>query len=329
MKRSANDGHRLRVFLCHCAKDKAIVRDLHSRLQNDGFAPWLDEIELLPGQDWRECIPAAVRRSHVVLICLSNEFNKSGYRQREVRLAREVAEEQPEGTIFLIPVRLEDCDVPESLGRWQYVSLSQVDGYERLLESLKTRSYALSRNRQLYRLLFMITARSGGDGRRLLLVTNNNPGWRVGTQPAELSRPDTAYLLPYLEDASFDDRAGGADLSYALGMESSAVELTIEPLVFRSTKYNPVFECDTDYSFRFAQVRLIRPVAALQSSRPELSLRPHQFEWHSLQFLMAHKPTQDLNSDVLDEMARRFGLDLQGTSLSLEKPVPVELDDWP
>jgi hypothetical protein len=326
MNSSTDDNRRLRVFLCHCAKDKALVRDLHSRLQNDGFAPWLDEIDLLPGQDWRECIPAAVRNSHVVLVCLSKEFNKSGYRQKEVRLAREVAEEQPEGTIFLIPVRLEDCVVPESLGRLQYVSLYQDDGYKRLLESLKVRSDALSRNRQLYRLLFMITARSQGDGRRLLLVTNNNLGWRVGTQPAELSRPDTAYLLPYLEDANFDDRAGAADLSYALGLDSSAVELTIGPLVFRNTKYNPVFKCDTDYSFRFAQVRLVQPVAALQSSRPELSLRPHQFEWHSLQFLMAHKPTRDLNSDVLDEVVKRFGHDLEKSSLSLEKPVPVELD---
>jgi len=132
-------------------------------------------------------------------------------------------------------------------------------------------------------------------------------------------------LLPYLEDANFDDHAGAADLSYALGLETAAVELTIDPPVFRSTKYNPVFKGNTDYSFRFGQVRLIQPVAALQVSCPKLSLRPHQFEWHSLQFLIAHTPTRELNSDVLEEVVRRFGHDLRGTSLSLENLVPVEL----
>lgn len=183
-----------------------------------------------------------------------------------------------------------------------------------------------SLNRQLYRLLFIITAQSRLRGRRLLLVTNSNLGWRVEAQRPEEAQPDTAYLLPYLEDANFDDRAAASDFAYAIGSDRAAFEVTIDPSVFRSTKYNPVFRCDTDYSFRFARVRLLRPVAALAVSRPELSLRPHQFEWHSLSFLMAHKPTRELNSDVLEELSRRFGEDLQKTFLSLETPVSVDAD---
>lgn len=326
MNISANDHRDLRVFLCYSSEDRAVVRDLRSCLKNDGFAPWLDETDLLPGQAWREVIPKAVRNSHVVLVCLSRQFNKSGYRQKEVHLALEVAEEQAEGAIFLIPVKLEACEVPDGLKRWHWANLSQEGGYERLLESLKSRRAALSLNRHLHRLLLMITARSQGDGGRLLLVTNNNLGWRVEARSTDPARPDTAYLLPYLEDANFDDHAAAAHLSYALGLDSAAVELTIDALVFRSTKHNPVYKSDTDYSFRFAQVRLIQPVAALQVSRPELSLRPYQFQWQSLQFLTAHKPTRELNSDVLAEVVRRFGHDLQGASLSLEKPVSVELD---
>jgi hypothetical protein len=37
---------------------------------------------------------------------------KEGYVQREIRRAIEVAEEKPEGTIFIVPVKLEECDVP-------------------------------------------------------------------------------------------------------------------------------------------------------------------------------------------------------------------------
>jgi len=42
---------RLRVFLCHAAGDKAQVRKLYDRLLSDGIEPWLDERQLLAGQD--------------------------------------------------------------------------------------------------------------------------------------------------------------------------------------------------------------------------------------------------------------------------------------
>ncbi|MDQ2945896.1 MAG: toll/interleukin-1 receptor domain-containing protein [Acidobacteriota bacterium] len=42
----------LRVFLCHSSTDKLAVRDLYTRLAEEGAAPWLDEENLIPGQDW-------------------------------------------------------------------------------------------------------------------------------------------------------------------------------------------------------------------------------------------------------------------------------------
>ncbi len=41
----------LRVFLCHSSRVKAAVRKLYALLQSDGFDPWLDEEDILPGQD--------------------------------------------------------------------------------------------------------------------------------------------------------------------------------------------------------------------------------------------------------------------------------------
>ncbi|MGC2694948.1 MAG: toll/interleukin-1 receptor domain-containing protein, partial [Candidatus Angelobacter sp.] len=134
---------RLRVFLCHSSADKLSVRTLYKRLKNDGFAPWLDKEELLPGQNWREEIPRAVRSSHVVIVCLSKEFQKAGYRQKEVLLALDVADEQPEGTIFLIPLKLEECDIPSRLDQLHWAGLFDDDGYRRLVLALKTRSKEL------------------------------------------------------------------------------------------------------------------------------------------------------------------------------------------
>ncbi|MGE5376891.1 MAG: toll/interleukin-1 receptor domain-containing protein, partial [Bacteroidota bacterium] len=113
----------LKVFLCHASQDKPFVRELFHRLKAEGWIdPWLDEKKLLPGQDWRLEIEKAVETSDIVIICLSNvSVSKEGYIQKEFRYAREIALEKTEGTIFIIPLRLDDCDVPRGLSEYQWV----------------------------------------------------------------------------------------------------------------------------------------------------------------------------------------------------------------
>jgi outer membrane protein assembly factor BamD (BamD/ComL family) len=131
----------LKVFLCHASGDKPTVRVLYQRLVRDGVDAWLDKEKLLPGQDWQVEIPKAVRESDVVVVCLSNKsITKEGYIQKELKFALDIANEKPEGTIFLIPARLEECEVPARLGSWQWVDLFEPDGYERLMRSLRLRA---------------------------------------------------------------------------------------------------------------------------------------------------------------------------------------------
>ncbi len=135
----------LKVFLCHASDDKPAVRELYQRLRADGFEPWLDEEDILPGQHWRDEIPKAVRNSDVVLVCLSqHSINKTGYVQKEIKFALDVADEQPDGTIFLIPLRLEECDVPERLNHLQWVNFYDEGGYARLLRALRRRATDLN-----------------------------------------------------------------------------------------------------------------------------------------------------------------------------------------
>lgn len=127
----------LKVFLCHSSSDKAIVRSLYSRLRADAIKPWMDENDILPGQDWDLEIRKAIRERHMVLVCLSADaITKVGYLQKEIRQVLDAADEQPEGTIFLIPVRLEPCNVPDRLRRWQWVDLFEDTGYDRLMLAL-------------------------------------------------------------------------------------------------------------------------------------------------------------------------------------------------
>jgi hypothetical protein len=134
----------LRVFLCHSSGDKQAVRLLYNQLREDGFEPWLDEQNLLAGQDWHHEIIKAVRDSDIVVVCLSNRsITTAGYVQREIKLALDVADQQPENTIFIIPLRLEECEVPERLSRWHWVNFYEENGYERLKRALQRRASAL------------------------------------------------------------------------------------------------------------------------------------------------------------------------------------------
>ncbi len=127
-----------KIFLCHASQDKPRVRDLYKRLRGDGFEVWLDTEDLLPGQDWDLEIRRAIRTSRVVLVCLSStSTGKRGYVQKEIKHALDVADEQPEGSIFLIPVRLEHCELPDRLQKWHWVNLFEEDGYAKLVKSLR------------------------------------------------------------------------------------------------------------------------------------------------------------------------------------------------
>ncbi len=138
----------LRVFLCHSSNDKPAVRELYQKLRAEPWIqPWLDEEELFPGMDWNMEIEKAIEATDVILVCLSNNsITKEGYVQREIRIALDYADYKPEGTLFIIPVRLEECTPPKRLTRWQYADYfegQKAQGLKRLFTSLKNRAQSL------------------------------------------------------------------------------------------------------------------------------------------------------------------------------------------
>lgn len=135
------DKRPLKVFLCHASADKPAVRNLYKRLIADGVDVWLDAESLVAGQNWHVEIPRAIRESDVVIVCLSEKsINKEGYVQKEIKFALDVADEKPEGTIFIVPAKLEECTVPDRLSMYHWVELFEKGGYEKLLRALRLRA---------------------------------------------------------------------------------------------------------------------------------------------------------------------------------------------
>jgi hypothetical protein len=137
-------SRQLQIFLLHARRDEDPVSRLYQRLVREGANVWLDQAKLRPGQDWAYEILKAIHRSDVVIVCLSKQFNKQGgFRHEELRIAVEKANALPEGLSFLMPARLEVCDLPESLRRWQCVDLFEPGGYKKLIRVLKDWTAAL------------------------------------------------------------------------------------------------------------------------------------------------------------------------------------------
>jgi hypothetical protein len=126
------------VFLCHASEDKVAVRSYAARLVEAGFATWFDEEQLLPGQEWDFEIRKAISRSSAVIVFLSPRSGKRGYVQKEIVRVLDEAERQPEGTIFVIPAKLEPCEVPDRLSRWHWVDLANPTGFRLLCKALDT-----------------------------------------------------------------------------------------------------------------------------------------------------------------------------------------------
>ncbi|MEW5938168.1 MAG: toll/interleukin-1 receptor domain-containing protein, partial [Chloroflexota bacterium] len=145
----ADTERPLRVFLCHAKADKPTARELYRKLSAEGWIDvWLDEEKLFPGQEWDIEIEKAVEQTDVVVVCLSTgSADKEGYIQKELRFVLSIAEEKPEGTIFVTPLRLDDCDIPRRLRKWQCADYFPEEergrAYERLLVSLRMRADTL------------------------------------------------------------------------------------------------------------------------------------------------------------------------------------------
>lgn len=127
------------IFLCYCRQDEAQVKELYRKLSKDGFNPWMDSIDLVGGERWQVAIQRAIRGSQFFIACIStHSLNKRGFLQREIRLALDALQELLDDDIYIIPVRLEDCAIPESLSLFQWVDYFRHDGWERLSKAIKT-----------------------------------------------------------------------------------------------------------------------------------------------------------------------------------------------
>jgi len=129
---------KIKLFLSYASEDEDRVGALYDFLLNQSFKPWMDKKDILPGELWEPVIWKAIKQSDFFLICLSNNsVNKRGFLQKEIKLALNIWDEKLEEDIFLIPIRLEECNVPDNLSKFHWVNLYNEDGLSLLVKSIR------------------------------------------------------------------------------------------------------------------------------------------------------------------------------------------------
>jgi hypothetical protein len=133
------DLNALRVFISYSHVDRKLAMELYKRLINSGIKlkPWFDEIDLLPGKRWEIEIKKEIKQSDVVLICLSNaSIGKKGYLNKEIKIALEEAEKFPPDAVYIIPIKLTDCELPDQLTEYQWIDIREDSGFDKSVRSL-------------------------------------------------------------------------------------------------------------------------------------------------------------------------------------------------
>jgi hypothetical protein len=134
----ANEGDAggRRVFISYASKDRQLATWLAVDLAKEGHAPWLDEWRIKVGESIPVKISRGLDECEYVLVLLSPASVNSGWVERE--WSTKYWSEAEDGTVRVIPVLLEDCEVPALLRPKKYVDLRSdyARGLGQLLDAL-------------------------------------------------------------------------------------------------------------------------------------------------------------------------------------------------
>ena len=139
-------GH---VFISYVREDSHRVDQLQRTLKAAGIPVWRDTADLWPGQNWRAEIRRAIRGNALVFIaCFSRASlaRSKSYQNEELALALEQLRLRRPDDPWLIPVRLDECDIPDwdigggrtltSIQRADLFGNHEKEGSERLIEAI-------------------------------------------------------------------------------------------------------------------------------------------------------------------------------------------------
>jgi tetratricopeptide (TPR) repeat protein len=141
IRREFKQAEKAKVFISYSRKyDLEIAKEIYSFFLDNDCTPWMDIYDLIPGQDWESVIIDNIKSCDFFVACLSrHSVSTRGYLLKELKEAISMLEQIPEGEIYLIPIRIDDCVVPHSLTSSQWLDWSAPSAKTSLLKAVKSK----------------------------------------------------------------------------------------------------------------------------------------------------------------------------------------------
>jgi hypothetical protein len=140
-------GH---VFISYVREDARRVDQLQRAVEAAGIPVWRDTADLWPGDDWRANIKRAITENALVFLACFSRASLSrdkSYQNEELVLAFEQLRLRRPDVPWLIPVRFDECDIPDhDLGAGRTLTSIQradlfdnhfAEGAERLITAIQ------------------------------------------------------------------------------------------------------------------------------------------------------------------------------------------------
>ena len=135
MKR-AGCGCDMKVFLSYPHEHEGSARQIKEFVRSVGVDCWFDKDSLIAGQDWeRERGIAQSGADLIVLLCASQTTDRNGVYQRELNQALKELSDKRLGSIYIIPVRVEEMLLPPELSKLQFVNFYEIGWRQKLAAS--------------------------------------------------------------------------------------------------------------------------------------------------------------------------------------------------
>ena len=126
----------IKIFISHTTEDTPKAKKIYEILKKRGFAPWIDCYDIKAGEKWDYSINKALKEAHFIIVCLSRLLDeKRSYINKEIKLALEYSKEKKDHDIYIFPISIDNCKIPDELSAFQGINYSN-DGLEKLIQGI-------------------------------------------------------------------------------------------------------------------------------------------------------------------------------------------------
>src|ERR1044071_821769 len=128
---------RKQVFFSYAKEDRDRVLEIYTELTNQGYLPWMDFKNIVPGREWEPEIFAAIESADYFAYFLSHHSQiKEGAIVQELKRALKKQEGFRGQRRFIIAARLDEVPVDPLLNKFQWADLFGPHAMSQLLDAL-------------------------------------------------------------------------------------------------------------------------------------------------------------------------------------------------